>query len=780
MVDIAEHMADRSDLTARMPSDPAAEPAAESGSLSAMRDLTLTGGRSPARPFAANAFRGVPLHGVVQARKADGEQPVVVPRIILQAPLWCSARAARQIQGMRFEWVQPDPEQNGLPVDWVVETFNPLDHNHGDELKRTGDPFGRLQWFDQDLLFCLSLEFFRRNCQTTYIAVDQTSVLQWIGYKQVHDPPYAELRSSIRRMSWTQIAWYRKGEKEVARGIDLLSKESGWEKGTRSRPGEIVALLSDSWLKQIYDTAADRQVIDLTRYFHLVRFIRNTEGVPDLARSVYTFLASLADRESTVAKTAWLVERFAQRQVVKSTGKVHLRYSDPLHQGQLADALKALVESGICRDITIDGDKLSVAWQSAKRIAAIPSSSVARQTKFIDTDLRTGDPVLVVSHEDLPSFTGRTLDQALMELRRRALVSAAIEAEARARGWRTAHLAAVYGLAVLRHHAGETQDPGQEVAQALSGDWHDWGLARLAERDAAAHARLFGPGALFADLVDRFTAEDTPPEIISRTVAPPAHQLATRTTDETHGAPVDATRAGDAAAAYLDRLRPHVRVAMAVESAALARGWTVDEVVRLYAVALWRGRQGELTRGPGAWAAGVLKRGTGADWTKEATRRSWDMAAIERWLKSVDGPLTQPVTAPASTASTRSDRAAPPIANEPIRIPVARVAESTVAYQAAPSAGAPAEPGADRGARLAALVPALRARLQDGTLTDQGLHRDLETALATVAEAMLATAGAANAERLIVLRDRAMGLMASGDPAVREAGARLVMELGTR
>jgi hypothetical protein len=393
----------------------------------------------------------------------------------------------------------------------VVESINPLDHNTGDLASREGDPFGRLQWFDQDLLFCLSLEFFRRNCQSTHITLDQTSVLEWIGYKQVHDPPYAEIRSAIKRMSWTQIAWYRKGEKEQAKGLDLLSKESGWERGTRSRPGEILALLSDSWLKQIYDSDGDRQIIDLTRYFHLVRYLRATDGVPDIVRSIYTFLASFADqKQKTVVKTDWLIERWAQRQLVRrkdpATGliqeRVHLRYADPLRQGQLADAIKALSQCGICSEVTLEGDRLRVHWQTTKAIAALPQGP--RQQRIVDTDLRTGNSVLLVDHEGLPDLRGKSVEEVAHELRRRSQISVDLDTKLRKAGWQSLHLAAVYGTALLQVHDIDPEESWKFVARTLTTDdetahpsWADWWPAAIAARDPAVHTKLFGPHGLF-------------------------------------------------------------------------------------------------------------------------------------------------------------------------------------------------------------------------------------------------------------------------------------------
>lgn len=374
------------------------------------------------------------MRDLMEMRMREGFWPVPGRKQLLQSPIWHDPRVATSpvhMGKMFFLWKEKGYQQ-------AIGTTNTQPANELKDATGSYNPGGLLQWMDLDLMMFLSALFTDR--QDKIIDADQRNIFDAIGYQRLDDPPYHELRSSIKRLTGTQIWDFEEstqGEIQYNLLPPLLittdQEKRLWVKdGRRVR---LVVAIGSGWVSEV---RSDNQVVDLNSYLYLVREIRNGDATrrklaqknfaakqvratkegpdedwrdidrpPDMSRSVLLFCDSLRRQQNdksflTVAKTDWLMERFADRHTpipyvtssldldkkVKLLGnelelsqsrkvkeffgdhrRPDFKYLDLLHEnGRVRRSLDALTKLRIFKHYQVDGDKLIIEWNDPKNL----------------------------------------------------------------------------------------------------------------------------------------------------------------------------------------------------------------------------------------------------------------------------------------------------------------------------------------------------------------------------------------------------------------------------
>lgn len=129
----------------------------------------------------------------------EGFWPVPGRKQLLQSPIWHDPRVATSPDHggkMFFLWREKGYQQ-------AIGTTNVQPANQLKDATGSYNPGGLLQWMDLDLMMFLSALFTDR--QDKVIDADQRNIFNAIGYQRLDDPPYQELRSSIKRLTGTQL-----------------------------------------------------------------------------------------------------------------------------------------------------------------------------------------------------------------------------------------------------------------------------------------------------------------------------------------------------------------------------------------------------------------------------------------------------------------------------------------------------------------------------------------------------------------------------------------------
>jgi len=336
------------------------------------------------------------MDAIAAQEERMGGVPAILPKVLLQSPIWFEPRfaSARQAFGTEF-MPYSDPRETH-----IASQANILPRGNG-----RGQSTGLLRWLDLDVVMALSFAWTQTGDR--HVEMRQRDILQLMGYEDLTQAPYEELRGSIRRLGATQIAIFPKGQPtdEVSwwKILDHNERVAIHEKG---QPLVIRATLSEGW-EMALRGIADWQMVDLRCYAHLVRHARRT----GLARLLYLFFASWrkADRSFEVP-LQWVAQRFADRHAPASldTGFGSFRYRNPLSpQSKLGRALKLLSDSGVLEIYDSHGTRESVRLRgSFLQPKGLPTLILPgqgpQQTFFISTSMWDERIADIVPADQLP------------------------------------------------------------------------------------------------------------------------------------------------------------------------------------------------------------------------------------------------------------------------------------------------------------------------------------------------------------------------------------------
>ncbi len=484
------------------------------------------------------------LDPIVRARNAAGQIAAVWPREALMAPIWHDDRQAVKVEHASFDWSQ---QVEGAWRYRRVETKN----NRGAEGKGLNapspNPLGLLRHLDLDVAMALTFEYMVR--QRTMIALDEETLLPWLGYRYLERPPYEELRASVERIKHTDIVFSDIDPSVVAEDRKKsqlnysfrILQQASTSDGTRGQP--LSATLSNDWKKMIEGSSPMmRQVFDLRGYFTLVRRIRHAivdsgdDTAPKISRSIYLFLAAWRKDDVTRIPISWLQIRFAERQRVKQRNL--FRFANPWNRNsRIWRSLERMLAFGILRSVEPDlyredlGEEshpyLMIVWAKPDQLDLIPPPKGVSQQYWLKIDrlsekepmpkLEYALPPKAAPPENEPSLDAGNESEAgvvgevgkelasvgkgpdLLEwLRSKIEYAPEAQAKALAGGWTKTQLALVYLWHYWRWSAPKEdptriQSPGGYVRRVIeSGGRSGWTRAGLRERAGAQWDELRG------------------------------------------------------------------------------------------------------------------------------------------------------------------------------------------------------------------------------------------------------------------------------------------------
>jgi hypothetical protein len=466
------------------------------------------------------------LDPIVRARNAAGQIAAVWPREALMAPIWHDDRQAVKVEHASFDWSQ---QVDGAWRYRRVETKNNRGAEGKGHLAPSPNPLGLLRHLDLDVAMALTFEYMVR--QRTMIALDEETLLPWLGYRYLERPPYEELRASVERIKHTDIVFSDIDPSVVAEDRKKsqlnysfrILQQASTSDGTRGQP--LSATLSNDWKKMIEGSSPMmRQVFDLRGYFTLVRRIRHAivdsadDTAPKISRSIYLFLAAWRKDDVTRIPISWLQIRFAERQRVKNRNL--FRFANPWNRNsRIWRSLERMLAFGILRSVEPDlyredlGEDshpyLMIVWAKPDQLDLIPPPKGISQQYWLKIDRLSEKEPMPKLEYDLPPKPALlesepSLDEGkelpadgkgpdLLEWLR-SKIEYAPEAQAKAldNGWTKTQLALVYLWHYWRWSApkddpSRIQSPGGYVRRVVeSGGRSGWTRAGLRER-AGAH-----------------------------------------------------------------------------------------------------------------------------------------------------------------------------------------------------------------------------------------------------------------------------------------------------
>lgn len=462
------------------------------------------------------------LDPIVRARNAEGQIAAVWPREALMAPIWHDDRQAVKVEHASFDWSQQ------VDNAWRyrrVETKNNRGAEATGHIGPSPNPLGLLRHLDLDVAMALTFEYMVR--QRTMIALDEETLLPWLGYRYLERPPYEELRASVERIKHTDIVFsdidpsvaaVDRKKSQLNYSFRILQQASTSD-GTRGQP--LSATLSNDWKKMIEGSSPMmRQVFDLRGYFTLVRRIRHAivdagdDTAPKISRSIYLFLAAWRKDDVTRIPISWLQIRFAERQRVKDRNL--FRFANPWNRNsRIWRSLERMLAFGILRSVEPDlyredlGENshpyLMIVWAKPDQLDLIPPPKGISQQYWLKIDRLSEKEPMPKLEYDPPqkpqvSQPEPSLDDgkdqsavgssaSLLEWLR-SKIEYAPEAQSKAleSGWTKTQLALVYLWHYWRWSAPKDdptriQSPGGYVRRVVeSGARSGWTRAGLRER----------------------------------------------------------------------------------------------------------------------------------------------------------------------------------------------------------------------------------------------------------------------------------------------------------
>lgn len=706
------------------------------------------------------------MRPLMEMRHREGFWPVPGRKSLLQSPIWHDPRVAMSSEHggkMFFLWKEKGFQQ-------AIGTSNVQPTSTFKDATGSYNPGGLLQWMDLDLMMFLSALFTDR--QDKVIDADQRNIFDAIGYQSLDDPPYEVLRSAIKRLTGTQIWDFEETEQgEIQyRALPPLLITTDQEKRLWVKDGRRVRLvvgIGPGWVSEV---RADNQVVDLNSYLYLVREIRNGDAQrrkraqvryankqnlslnasgdnaagpdainteessedwrdidrpPDMARAVLLFCDSLRRQQAdksfiTVAKTDWLMERFADRHTpipyvtssldldkkVKLLGtdlelsnsrkvkgffgdarRPDYKFLDLLHEkGKVRRSLDALAKLRIFKHYQVEGDKIIIEWNDPRSVPRLEirdralrwnDSPVAQvgytgiQKKFIVKDKLTGSLHFVESEHDA-------------------------------------------------HHVPGTGPAATTAAPAAS-------LApdQPHEREKPA-GKVKGGGSILESM--------------------------------------DRTGTNEWQMASLRQLHTYFHLPAKNIKEAIVAGWTARHLMNLYLVLLWGRDQGQV-RNPVSLAMSELSNADPVKYDAESLRRMHGPDFLKNcgaWAFGPTGPLAKKEEADAPSTT-------PVAQSEPVR--TAPAAPTSPATPEVPATTAPDVSAA----LMATILPALKLRIREiRKISEQAPSELLSSEREELVEAM-ASLGAAQAAvgglQPDRVRDVVVELLTANDPDVRGAAA---------
>jgi hypothetical protein len=226
------------------------------------------------------------------------------------------------------------------------------------------------------------------------VEIEQIQIFEWMGYRNLLQAPYSELRAAMQRLKWTSIAVAEQGMRPVP--FKLIEGYSESEGAGRGAPKVLHARLDRIWCDALR-SVTDWQAVDLQAYAKLARKYRRM----GLARVIYLYLVSHRNAADEFHVPLYsLRDRYAQRRFIDGSdggvGRSVLRRADPLDKDELLmRALKVLHESGVCHLENVSPSSLSQASLRGRFIRPREPMVIATQQRFISPGIWGDGPKVV-------------------------------------------------------------------------------------------------------------------------------------------------------------------------------------------------------------------------------------------------------------------------------------------------------------------------------------------------------------------------------------------------
>ena len=435
-----------------------------------------------------------------------GHVPTVMPKVLLQSPIWYDPRFASSRQAFGTEYVpRSDPREIEISSQANILPLHP----------GRGEAGGLLRHLDLDVVMALSFAWTITGDR--HVEMRQKDILHLMGYEDLTQAPYNELRASIRRLAATKIAIYPKDlpENEID-WWQILEHNERFVIREQGQPVAFRATLSEGW-EACLRGIADWQVVDLQCYAHLVRHHRRM----GLARTLYLYLASWRTSQRTFElPLRWIEERFADRNSPNdlTSGLGSFRFKNPINaQSKLFRAFKALHQTGVIALDEVKGPRDSVVMRGQfvkpKDLPALPDVFAPRphQTVLVHTsmwDERVAELAVIDDHgtnamttpppkspqaAPPPPAIESPIAQHLPRLLRLVHVSKGTIDEARKAGWDDAAFSRVLFAALWEGHHQRIRSPAGWAAKIIRTD-QVWTKERLAEQYPLAEIAAWALG----------------------------------------------------------------------------------------------------------------------------------------------------------------------------------------------------------------------------------------------------------------------------------------------
>jgi hypothetical protein len=365
--------------------------------------------RLPQRLAALNPH----VESAYQGRRRIGDLPAIAPKLVLQAPLWSDAKSAAKASHLKRTY--RDVISGAVPT-LVLETVNVLPiTTDGSECSG-----GLLRYLDLDVVMALSLAWMRS--ETRDVELEQREFFRLMGYHDLGNAPYTELRSSLRRLCNTSIVIYQAGSSARDSTTWKLVEWHGQEQmASAGSPVLIQASLSHLW-EQTLSSLDEWQLVDLNAYAALARHDRRN----GLARILYLFLASWRRHDGTFdVPLRTVLERYGDR---RPNGYLRgTNISSPSHR--LHRALRALHGAGVVDlgDLP-EGERFSTArlrgtFKPAQPLAVLvpPRQQIQFRpslwnSEAIERVAAAEPPTSIIAPSDWGSLVAKTIETTLPRL----------------------------------------------------------------------------------------------------------------------------------------------------------------------------------------------------------------------------------------------------------------------------------------------------------------------------------------------------------------------------
>lgn len=431
---------------------------------------------------------------LVAARRRIEVSSSIMPRCLLDLPIWLDAKAAAGKAEHRISWVHEGHLRDGTPLlgQRIVT-------------QKTHLPSGLLRHLDLDVAMAIGHEYI--TTQRQRLICDQADLLRWMGYGGHLAPPRSRITASLERLSEVLVT-DQIGEECPPEGIKRYRILGGWSKSrTTGNLSTVSISLSDDWCNAL-ETGRWTEV-NLDAYAYLVRTHRSA----GLARVLFAYITSCRQSlaEFSVPYGA-IFNRFAQRH---TDGR--FRHSDPSNpRNPLSNALRLLESAGIMkfdrsaakngliagefRSLTPDkkftrAPRQTTIWPrdiSGSFVSEPPPTRHDIETREL---LKSTDLVVIEEDHQVAQSAPPLASECRAILRQLPALSGATIVQARQRGWTDAMLVRALGEVLWRAHEERAQDPAAYAVSVLHGDPSTWSKEAQKSRKNREEIKafLYGP-----------------------------------------------------------------------------------------------------------------------------------------------------------------------------------------------------------------------------------------------------------------------------------------------